>query len=95
MEVHKMKKCLAWFLALCLTASLCPGLVPEAEAADVSVWDGTAATEFAGGKGTQSKPYLIETAQQLAYLARSVNSGTDYSGEYISLQADLDLSRLP
>ena len=90
------KHWLAWLLAFCLTAALWPGQVPEAKAADaVSVWDGTAATEFAGGKGTKEKPYLIETAQQLAYLAQSVNSGTDYSGEYISLEADLDLSRLP
>ncbi|MBR4545887.1 MAG: bacterial Ig-like domain-containing protein [Oscillibacter sp.] len=89
------KHWLAWLLAFCLMASPLAGLVPEANAAGVSVWDGTAATEFAGGKGTQEKPYLIETAQQLAYLAQSVNSGTSYGGEYISLQADLDLSRLP
>ena len=89
------KHWLAWLLAFCLTAALWPGQAPEAKAAGVSVWDGTAATEFAGGKGTKDKPYLIETAQQLAYLAQSVNSGTNYSGQYISLQTDLDLSRLP
>ena len=89
------KQWLAWLLALCLTAALWSGRTPEAKAAGASVWDGTVATEFAGGKGTEAKPYLIETAQQLAYLAQSVNGGTDYSGEYVSLQADLDLSRLP
>lgn len=89
------KHWMAWLLAFCLTAVLWPGQMPEAKAAGASVWDGTAATEFAGGKGTKDKPYLIETAQQLAYLARTVNNGTSYSGEYISLRADLDLSRLP
>ncbi|MBE6810405.1 MAG: hypothetical protein E7521_05055, partial [Ruminococcaceae bacterium] len=29
------------------------------------IWDGTAATEFAGGKGTKDDPYIIETAAQL------------------------------
>ena len=89
------KQWLVWLLALCLTAALWSGRTPEAKAAGASVWAGTVATEFAGGTGTEAKPYLIETAQQLAYLAQSVNGGTDYSGEYVSLQADLDLSRLP
>ncbi len=89
------KHWLAWLLAFCLTAALLPGQGPEAKADGASVWDGTAATEFAGGRGTRDKPYIIQTAQQLAYLAQTVNSGTDYSGQYISLQADLDLSRLP
>ena len=29
------------------------------------VWDGSAASEFAGGKGTKDDPYIIETAAQL------------------------------
>ena len=94
-ESNMKKHWLAWLLAFCLTAALLPGQGPEAKADGASVWDGTAATEFAGGRGTQDKPYIIQTAQQLAYLAQTVNSGTDYSEQYISLQADLDLSRLP
>lgn len=90
------RKCLAWLLAFCLTVALWPGLTAPAEATNTaSIWDGTAATGFAGGRGTEEKPYLIETAQQLAYLAQSINSGTRYDGQYISLEADLDLSRLP
>ncbi len=34
-------------------------------------WDGTQATGFAGGSGTESDPYIIETPEQLAYLALS------------------------
>lgn len=88
------RKGLCILLTLCLLAGFWfqPG---PAAAVDVSVWDGTAATDFAGGRGTQEKPYLIETAAQLAYLAQSVNSGTISSNQYFSLEADLNLSRLP
>ena len=40
------------------------------------LWDGSAATSFASGSGTEADPYIIETAAQLAFLASSVNSGT-------------------
>ncbi|MDO4568054.1 MAG: hypothetical protein Q4B99_03745, partial [Clostridia bacterium] len=35
---------------------------------DVEIWDGTIATSYAGGTGTQDDPYLIENGAQLAYL---------------------------
>ena len=54
------------------------------------VWDGTVATEFAGGTGTESDPYLIETGAQLAYLAQQTNQG--YSGYYYKLIADIELN---
>lgn len=88
------KHCLLWLLICCLAAAIWPGGTANAESA-ASVWNGTAATDFAGGRGTQEKPYLIETAAQLAYLAQSVNAGKAYNGQYISLEADLNLSRLP
>ena len=55
-------------------------------------WDGTIATGFAGGNGTQSNPYLINTAEQLAYLAKQVNSGNTFSGKYVRLESHLDLA---
>lgn len=55
-------------------------------------WDGTAATEFAGGTGTEMDPYLISTAEQLAYLSESVCNGDNYSGKYIKLTADIVLN---
>lgn len=49
----------------------------------VEVWDGTTATAFAGGTGTELDPYLIETSEQLARLASLTNSGTlATSGKY-------------
>ena len=54
-------------------------------------WDGTIATGFARGTGTETDPYIIETPQQLAYLASTTNSGTNYSGKYFKQEADLNL----
>ena len=65
-----------------------PGLVRSAAAA----WDGTAAEGFESGKGDSSDPYIIKTAEQLAFLAKQVNGGETYQGKYFQLEADLDLS---
>ena len=43
-------------------------------------------------KGTEAKPFLIENIEDLNALASDVNSGTDYSGTYFKLTADLDYS---
>ena len=43
-------------------------------------------------KGTEAKPFLIENIEDLNALAADVNSGTDYSGTYFKLTADLDYS---
>ena len=57
-----------------------------------AIWDGTAATGFASGSGTESDPYIIESAGQLAYLAETVNNGTDYYDKYIKLSNDIELN---
>ena len=54
------------------------------------IWDGTKASSFAGGMGTEEDPYLISTAEQLAYLVSSYGS----SGKYYLLTADIDLMKL-
>ena len=54
-------------------------------------WDGTVATSFARGTGIETDPYIIETPQQLAYLASTTNAGTTYEGVYFKQDADLDL----
>ena len=57
---------------------------------------GTTATEddsFSGGDGTESAPYIITTAAQLAYLAERTNAGyEDESFVYYKLDNDIDLS---
>jgi hypothetical protein len=68
--------------------------------AQVSVWDGTA-EPWTHGSGTPEDPYLIENAQQLAYIAQQVNEPTSHTGGYMDffadtcfmLTTDLDLGR--
>ncbi|MBQ9045684.1 MAG: S-layer homology domain-containing protein [Oscillospiraceae bacterium] len=47
---------------------------------------------FASGSGTQTDPYLIMTKEQMQAFAASVTPKVDYTGVYIRLGADLDLS---
>ncbi|MBQ6732766.1 MAG: T9SS type B sorting domain-containing protein [Paludibacteraceae bacterium] len=57
-----------------------------------STWDGASAAPWTKGSGAASSPYIIETAEQLAYLAQQVNAGTTYSGKYFKMAADIDLN---
>lgn len=94
-----MKKRVVYML-LCFM--LCMASIPAAAFADsetpavpATEWSGYAATAFAGGSGTEADPYQIETAEQLAKLAKDVNSGVvgqTHSGEYFKLTEDIDLS---
>ncbi len=61
----------------------------EFEAVDYR-WTDTevVASAFAGGYGTESEPFEIATAGQLAYLA----TRSDTEGKYYKLTADIDLS---
>jgi hypothetical protein len=58
-------------------------MLPVNLKAQVSVWDGTYAP-WTNGTGTESDPFLIENAQQLAYLANRVNNGLDAGGGHVS-----------
>ncbi|MBE6618879.1 MAG: hypothetical protein E7626_03730 [Ruminococcaceae bacterium] len=58
----------------------------------VNVWDGTAANSFSSGSGTSDDPYLISTARELEFFAKSVNGGNNYSGEYVKLACDIVLN---
>lgn len=67
-------------------------------AAQVSTWDGTH-TPWTHGTGTEGDPFLIENAQQLAYLTYRVNNGLDAAGGHVSnsayhykLMTDIDLN---
>ena len=79
-------------LALLALAALAWIAVPVSARAETDVWNGTIASGFAGGTGTEGDPWLIENAEQLAYLAQQVNNGTDYERKHFRLVSDLDLS---
>ena len=65
------KKLLSILLALSLLLTLLPTVALAADGA----WDGSIATAFAGGTGTESDPYQIADGAQLAYLASEVKQG--------------------
>lgn len=59
------------------------------------VWDGSVATSFAGGTGTQDDPYQIANASQLAYMTTFMMQGDRYGdgnvtkGKYFVLTDDI------
>ena len=56
-----------------------------------AAWDGTSVSASLKGEGTEASPYLVESAADLAFLAKSVNDGTSYEGKYFTQTADIDL----
>ena len=54
-------------------------------------WIDFAARSFGGGTGSQSNPYKIASAEQLAKLAKDVNNSVEYSGVYFEQTANIDL----
>ena len=78
------KKLLSLALTLCIALTLLPAFTLPASAADGA---------FGGGNGSAlNNPYLIATAEHLAELARMVNAGTDYTGKFFRLTADISLA---
>ena len=86
--ITNMKRIMRLFLLL-LAAVLLPFTTMSAQ----DLWDGTVATEFAGGTGTEDDPYLIETGAQLAYLAEIANEDpSSTAGKYYQLIDDIVLN---
>ncbi len=59
----------------------------------MDTWDNHASTGFAGGTGTSTNPYRIETAPQFAYFMKQIKANNKYSGKYVSLTKSIDLSQ--
>ena len=78
----RMKKKLFFVLGLLMA------VVVQAQ----TYWNGTSNKVFSGS-GTQTDPYLIGTAEQLAGLAERTNvDKEDFAGQYIKLTADIYLT---
>ena len=58
---------------------------------DAVSWDGTATTDW-GGSGTQDDPYIIDTAEDLAGLAKCVAENTLNSDKFFKLTVNINLS---
>lgn len=66
---------------------------PEITGTQGGVWSGKIANRFAGGTGTVSDPYIIKTAEQLAYLINtSVIEPMQTENNYYRLDADVKLN---
>ena len=66
----------------------------RAPTASADVWDGTYATSFSEGDGSQSNPYKIKTAKELSYFQKSLSLKSYYQNKYLVLDVDIDLNNL-
>ena len=67
------KKTIAVIIAVMVVLSSIVSAMVVVSANTIEAWDGTAATSFAGGTGTENDPYIIENAKQLYYLVSEVS----------------------
>ena len=79
-------------LVFVLAAALVFGAVCVGGVCGVDVWDGKSIDIDWAGSGTESNPYLISSAAELAGLSGMVNSGESYSGKYFRLTTDVSLN---
>ena len=56
------------------------------------VWDGSIATGFAGGDGSEENPYQISDGTQLAYLSEQVKKGNTFANQNFELTNDIKLN---
>ncbi len=62
--------------------------------AQLSIWNGSSDI-WTKGAGTEASPYLIESAEQLAFISDMVNGGvTTYENTYFILMTNIDLNNL-
>ena len=70
----------------------CSATVNQTYIPTLSHWNGTDINTSFLGSGTEEDPYRIYSAADLAYLAKSVNEGTNYAGKYFVLMVDINLN---
>ena len=59
---------------------------------EITIWDGTVASSYAGGNGTEESPYIISNGSELMFLANQLETETDYEGKYFVLNDDIILN---
>ena len=91
-SIYQMKKrFLSLILAIVMAITVLPNIAVQAQD-NSTIWDGSIATNYDSGSGTESDPYIIKTAAQLAYLAQQVSKGETYEKTYFVLGADIVLN---
>lgn len=83
-----------YFLSILVLTMVAVMPLQKMEAQNFSEWDGTSAI-WTQGSGTEADPYLIETAQNLAWISEMVNNGvTTYNGVWFKLTSDLNMRNI-
>ena len=90
------KRILSIILVLAMTVGMLT-VVPMTASAVADVWDGSVATSFAGGDGSEGNPYQIANGAQLALLADLVTNKKDgnYNRAHYILTEDIVLNDMP
>lgn len=57
----------------------------------ITEWDGSVATSYRKGEGTETDPYVISNGSELAYFAQELNTN-DYTDNYFILNNDIVLN---
>ena len=86
------KRILSIILVLAMAIGMLAVVPMSASAVATDVWDGSVATGFAGGDGSENNPYQIANGAQLEYLAQEANKGNSFSGDYFELKNDITLN---
>ena len=91
------KRILSIILVLTMLVGVVAVMPMTATAAPSEVWDGSVATSFAGGDGSEDSPYQIANGAQLALLADLVTNKKDgnYNRAHYVLTADIVLNDMP
>lgn len=86
------KQILAVVLAMCMVFCIVPVSALAVSNVPNTKWTDYVATEFAGGVGSETDPYQIATAEQLAKLSKDVSDGESYKGKFFKITENIDLS---
>ena len=90
-----LSKIISYVVIICMFLGIfsCIPMI-NTQATAVSVWDGTVAESYAGGKGTEANPYLISNGQQLLKMMVDGKKTFDAKtvGSYYQLTNDIYLN---
>jgi len=92
--MKKLRSLIATLLSLSIILSMfifTP--IVSAETVEEEVWDGKAATAFAGGTGTETDPYLIENGGQLYKAIKDGGKNSSGTALYYLITKDIYLNK--
>ncbi len=92
-----MEKLMSWLMITMMVVGMTQLTVMAAPTnATADVWDGTIATAFNGGTGTQEDPYQIATAAQLAYFSDGFTKADapTFESSHVVLTNNIDLNNI-